>query len=129
MKLSDLPHDIKLKIIEYLIPSWTIPRELKGEIVEYPLMKSFRDLIGLTGSRNASFGVLYNIITEKFKPYVYFLHKNYEVKCLRFWKSITDEQRDRLRLLYLNDIFRSIESIFMEDLCKFHVEYRDLDSD
>lgn len=124
MEYSRLPHDVQMKIIGYLIPSWTISKELKQDIIEYPLMNAFRNIIAMTGCRNASFGILYNIINGKFNSYVYFRYSSYEQQTIDLWKSLTNDERDLIKEKYLDDIFYTIKEVFMEDLCKFHVEYR-----
>ena len=122
--MEDLPHDIKMKIIGYIIPSWTISTELKEEIIDYPFVKAFRNIISLTGCRNASFGILLSIITKKFKPYVYFMYTMYEPQAFEFWRSLSNDERDYIKEQYLDDIFYTIKNVYMEDLCKFHIEYR-----
>jgi hypothetical protein len=92
--VSDLPIDIQRNIYTKLVHISTIPCELSQEIRDWKLKKTFRNLIGLFGFRNATWGLIYNSLTQQKKVPVRYSFVNYEPMVYDLWNSMTFEERD-----------------------------------
>lgn len=114
--MDNLPDDLINKIYSIFIRLHSLPDELKHEIENEKLYKMFREVQGIVGFRNASWGVIYHILTNNRSP-VRYRYSCYEEKTLELWKNLSHEQRDEVQIDF------SITHSFFNDDGLFYLEY------
>lgn len=110
--MDNLPLEIIEKIYKILIDLHSLPDDLKREIENEKLQKMFRYVQGIVGFRNASWGVVYHILTNNRGPVCY-RYVSYEQKVLDLWNELSHEQRDDINIeFYIEHSYFNDDGLF-----------------
>ena len=116
-RIEQLPEELREHIYRYYIKSKRINNKLEQEIEYARLHIAFRNVIGILGVRNASWGFLYRVLTQTTGESIYCRYVHYEPRVLSFWRKMTFEERDQLKTVY------SIDRAFYTDDGRLEVEF------
>ncbi len=114
--MDTLSEDLIHKIYKHFIELHFIPDDLKQDIENEKLYKMFRYIQSIVGFRNASWGVIYHILTNDKSP-VRYRFVSYEEKTLDMWNKLSYEQRDDIHISF------SITHSFFNDDGLFYLEF------
>lgn len=116
-RIEQLPEELREYIYRYYVKTKRIDKELKQEIEYARLQNAFRNVIGILGVRNASWGFLYRILTQTTNESIYCRYVHYEPRVLSLWRKMSFEERDQLKTIY------SIDRAFYTDDGRLEVEF------
>lgn len=102
-RIEQLPEELREHIYKYYVKSKRINNGLKKEIEYARLQIAFRNVIGILGFRNASWGFLYRIMTQTTNESIYCRYVHYEPLVMKLWRNMSFEERDELRPVYYID--------------------------
>lgn len=102
-RIEQLPEELRELIYNWYVKTHVIDRDLKYEIEYAKLHSAFRNVIGVLGFRNASWGFLYHMMTGNMNKSIRYKFVHYEPLVLDVWSSMTHEERDHFKKKYIID--------------------------
>lgn len=116
-RIEQLPEELREHIYSYYVKTKRVDKELKHEIEFARLQNAFRNVIGILGVRNASWGFLYRVMTRTTNESIYCLYVHYEPLVMKIWRKMSFEERDQLKTVYF------INRAFYTDDGRLEVEF------
>lgn len=116
--MENLPDHIIEKIYKLHFQHHIFPG-LKCEIEHERLLKVFRDVQSIIGMRNASWGFIYHLLTDRIDEPIRYKYVTYEDKVYLLWSNMSHEERDSLERIHtIHSYLLSDEGLLYVDFMK-----------